>query len=197
MSDRDVVIRVENISKLYRLGEVGTGSLAHDVNRWWRKVRGKENPYLKIGEVNDRTKPAARAVASNESRVTGEEGPGAVASYWSRVKTNPPLDPPPATSYPLQRRQAHPPPVTRYSVGDASATRYSADRRFCIRYQLLATRYGIAQRCFVAGGRHGVSSGIDRPRAQRAELTTAAASALDSGRSTQPVDELLAVASSS
>ena len=56
MSDRDVVIRVEGVSKLYRLGEVGTGSLAHDVNRWWHKVRGKEDPYLKIGEVNDRTK---------------------------------------------------------------------------------------------------------------------------------------------
>jgi hypothetical protein len=52
----DIVIRVENISKLYRLGEVGTGSLAHDVNRWWHRVRGKEDPYLKIGEVNDRTK---------------------------------------------------------------------------------------------------------------------------------------------
>ena len=57
----DVVIRVENISKLYRLGEVGTGSLAHDVNRWWHKVRGKEDPYLKIGEVNDRTKPVSSA----------------------------------------------------------------------------------------------------------------------------------------
>ena len=34
MSDRDVVIRVEGVSKLYRLGEVGTGSLAHDVNRF-------------------------------------------------------------------------------------------------------------------------------------------------------------------
>ena len=52
----ETVIRVEKISKLYRLGEVGTGSLAHDVNRWWHKVRGKEDPYLKIGEVNDRTK---------------------------------------------------------------------------------------------------------------------------------------------
>jgi len=52
----DVVIRVEGVSKLYRLGEVGTGSLAHDVNRWWHRVRGKEDPYLKIGEVNDRTK---------------------------------------------------------------------------------------------------------------------------------------------
>ena len=62
----DVVIRVENISKLYRLGEVGTGSLAHDVNRWWHKVRGKEDPYLKIGEVNDRTKTVS-SVQSPES----------------------------------------------------------------------------------------------------------------------------------
>ncbi|RYD82614.1 MAG: ABC transporter ATP-binding protein [Sphingobacteriales bacterium] len=50
----DVVIKVENISKQYRLGTVGTGSLAHDLNRTWHKVRGKEDPYLKIGEVNDR-----------------------------------------------------------------------------------------------------------------------------------------------
>jgi hypothetical protein len=57
----DTVIRVENISKLYRLGEVGTGSLAHDVNRWWHRVRGKEDPYLNIGEVNDRTKPVSSA----------------------------------------------------------------------------------------------------------------------------------------
>jgi lipopolysaccharide transport system ATP-binding protein len=48
------VIKVENISKQYRLGNVGTGALAHDVNKWWHKVRGKENPYLKIGETNDR-----------------------------------------------------------------------------------------------------------------------------------------------
>jgi lipopolysaccharide transport system ATP-binding protein len=49
-----VVIKVENLSKQYRLGEVGTGALAHDLNKWWHKVRGKENPYLKIGETNDR-----------------------------------------------------------------------------------------------------------------------------------------------
>jgi len=51
----NTVIKVENISKQYRLGEVGTGSLSHDVNRWWHKVRGKEDPYLKIGDSNDRT----------------------------------------------------------------------------------------------------------------------------------------------
>lgn len=49
------VIKVENLSKLYRLGVVGTGTLSHDLNRWWHQVRGKEDPYLKIGEENDRT----------------------------------------------------------------------------------------------------------------------------------------------
>lgn len=49
------VIRVEHLSKQYRLGLVGTGTLSHDLNRWWYRVRGKEDPYLKIGEVNDRT----------------------------------------------------------------------------------------------------------------------------------------------
>ena len=49
------VIKVENLSKQYRLGQVGTGSLAHDLNRGWHKLRGKEDPYLKIGEANDRS----------------------------------------------------------------------------------------------------------------------------------------------
>lgn len=52
------VIKVEALSKLYRLGEVGTGSLAHDVNRWWHRIRGKEDPYTQVGQVNDRTKKA-------------------------------------------------------------------------------------------------------------------------------------------
>jgi lipopolysaccharide transport system ATP-binding protein len=50
-----VVIKVESLSKQYRLGQVGTGTISHDVNRWWHKIRGKEDPYLKIGESNDRT----------------------------------------------------------------------------------------------------------------------------------------------
>jgi lipopolysaccharide transport system ATP-binding protein len=49
------VIEVEDLSKLYRLGEVGTGTLQHDINRWWHRVRGKEDPYAKVGRVNDRT----------------------------------------------------------------------------------------------------------------------------------------------
>jgi lipopolysaccharide transport system ATP-binding protein len=41
------VIKVDNLSKQYRLGLVGTGTLSHDLNRWWHRVRGKEDPYLK------------------------------------------------------------------------------------------------------------------------------------------------------
>lgn len=50
------VIKVENLSKQYRLGEVGTGTISHDLNRWWHKIQGKEDPYLRIGESNDRSK---------------------------------------------------------------------------------------------------------------------------------------------
>lgn len=50
----DVVIKVENLYKQYRLGETGTGTLSHDLNRFWHKLRGKEDPYLKIGEENNR-----------------------------------------------------------------------------------------------------------------------------------------------
>ena len=52
---KDVILKAENISKQYRLGQVGTGTLSHDLNRWWHQVRGKENPYLKIGDTNDRS----------------------------------------------------------------------------------------------------------------------------------------------
>ncbi|WCO02524.1 ABC transporter ATP-binding protein [Psychroserpens ponticola] len=51
----DVILKAENISKQYRLGIVGTGTVSHDLNRWWNKIRGKEDPYLKIGESNDRS----------------------------------------------------------------------------------------------------------------------------------------------
>lgn len=51
----DIILKVENISKQYRLGLVGTGTISHDLNRWWRKTIGKEDPYLKIAEVNDRS----------------------------------------------------------------------------------------------------------------------------------------------
>ena len=48
-------IKIESVSKLYRLGTVGTGTMAHDLNRWWHQIRGKEDPYAKVGQLNDRT----------------------------------------------------------------------------------------------------------------------------------------------
>ena len=55
----DVILKVEDISKQYRLGLVGTGTLSHDINRLWHKIRGKEDPYLKVGAVNDRSEKAS------------------------------------------------------------------------------------------------------------------------------------------
>jgi len=52
---KNIILKAENISKQYRLGTVGTGTLKHDLNRWWHQIRGKEDPYLKIGETNDRS----------------------------------------------------------------------------------------------------------------------------------------------
>lgn len=50
------VIKVENVSKQYRLGYVGSNTIRDDLSRWWHGVLGKENPMLKIGESNDRSK---------------------------------------------------------------------------------------------------------------------------------------------
>ena len=50
-----IILKAENISKQYRLGVIGTGTISHDLNRWWHHVRGKDDPYLKIGEENNRS----------------------------------------------------------------------------------------------------------------------------------------------
>lgn len=53
----EIAIQFDHIGKLYQLGLVGTGTLSHDLNRWWKTVvLRKEDPYLKIGETNDRAK---------------------------------------------------------------------------------------------------------------------------------------------
>jgi lipopolysaccharide transport system ATP-binding protein len=48
-------IKVENLSKAYQLGDFGTGTISRDLERYWARLRGKEDPFLKIGETNDRT----------------------------------------------------------------------------------------------------------------------------------------------
>lgn len=49
------VIEVENLSKAYRLGQINSGTLSQDLSRRWALLRGKEDPFLKVGETNDRT----------------------------------------------------------------------------------------------------------------------------------------------
>lgn len=49
------VIEVQNLSKMYRLGQFNTGALSQDIHRWFALARGKEDPFLKVGEKNDRT----------------------------------------------------------------------------------------------------------------------------------------------
>eukprot|EP01136_Pigoraptor_vietnamica_P024726 Opistho-1_new@78003 len=52
----DPIIKVENLSKAYQLGQFSTGTLSRDLERWWADIRGKEDPFLKIGETNYRDK---------------------------------------------------------------------------------------------------------------------------------------------
>lgn len=53
----NIAISFDNVGKMYRLGRVGTGTLSHDLNRWWTTtILRKEDPFLKIGEINDRSK---------------------------------------------------------------------------------------------------------------------------------------------
>ncbi|MBL0012850.1 MAG: ABC transporter ATP-binding protein [Flavobacterium sp.] len=52
----EIVIKAENLSKAYQIGQIGTGTISRDLERFWTtKVRGKEDPFLKIGEANDRS----------------------------------------------------------------------------------------------------------------------------------------------
>lgn len=54
----NIILKIENLSKQYRLGLVGTGTMGDDLKRWWYNVRGKEDPFLKIGDVNNRATKA-------------------------------------------------------------------------------------------------------------------------------------------
>lgn len=66
------VIKVENISKEYRLGEVGTGTISRDLNSWWAKMRGKENPNLQINLVEKLQKEFVHKALSDISFTVNE-----------------------------------------------------------------------------------------------------------------------------
>ena len=49
-----IVVSAENVSKAYQLGQINTGTLSNDLKRWYAKKRGKEDPFLQVGEENER-----------------------------------------------------------------------------------------------------------------------------------------------
>ncbi|RYF10927.1 MAG: ABC transporter ATP-binding protein, partial [Flavobacteriales bacterium] len=51
----NIAIKVEDLSKAYQLGQIGTGTISRDLERWYARIRGKEDPFLRIGETNDRS----------------------------------------------------------------------------------------------------------------------------------------------
>ncbi len=59
----NIAIKVENLSKIYRLGEIGTGTISRDMERWFKiRILKQEDPFLKIGETNDRANKGASDV---------------------------------------------------------------------------------------------------------------------------------------
>ena len=70
------IIQVENLSKQYRLGQVGTGTIKDDLKRWWHRIRGKEDPFLTIGDINDRTAPLSLSKGLSKGLAKGKaKGP--------------------------------------------------------------------------------------------------------------------------
>ena len=57
-----IAIKVENLSKAYQLGQIGTGTISRDLERWYARMRGKEDPYLKIGESNHQNTRSERDI---------------------------------------------------------------------------------------------------------------------------------------
>jgi len=70
----NTVISIENLSKAYHLGQIGTGTLSRDISVWWAKVRGKPNPYLKIDETDHGNRDGETIWALKDVNFTVERG---------------------------------------------------------------------------------------------------------------------------
>ncbi len=68
------VISVENLSKSYQLGQIGTGTFAHDLNVWWAKLHGKPNPMLRIGETDHGNRDGEELWALKNVSFTVQQG---------------------------------------------------------------------------------------------------------------------------
>jgi lipopolysaccharide transport system ATP-binding protein len=69
-----IVISVENLSKAYQLGQINTGTLSRDIEVWWARLRGKPNPFLKIGEKDHGNRQGETLWALRDVSFTVEQG---------------------------------------------------------------------------------------------------------------------------
>lgn len=49
-NNREIAIKISNVKKMYKLGQIGGGTLQADIQSWWARKRGKEDPNVKIGQ---------------------------------------------------------------------------------------------------------------------------------------------------
>jgi lipopolysaccharide transport system ATP-binding protein len=83
------VIEVDDVWKKYRLGIIGTGSLRHDFDRWWHRIRGKPDPHATVEETaNQRTEAAvtAKAWSSDGAAELGDDEMWALRGVSFEVK---------------------------------------------------------------------------------------------------------------
>ncbi len=74
---KEPVIKVENLSKAYQIGQIGTGTISRDLERFWiTKIRKKEDPFLKIGETNDRSTKGESDIVWSLRDINFEVGQG-------------------------------------------------------------------------------------------------------------------------
>ncbi len=79
-----IAIKAENLGKAYQLGQIGTGTISRDIERWYAKIRGKEDPFLRIGESNDRSKAGSSDIVWSLKDINFEIEEGAAVGIIGR-----------------------------------------------------------------------------------------------------------------
>ncbi len=70
----DIAISIENVSKSYRLGVIGTGTFYGDLKRWWARQLGKPDPYLKLGQVDHGNRDGQTIWAVKDVNISIKQG---------------------------------------------------------------------------------------------------------------------------
>src|SRR6059058_3209748 len=65
------VVEVDDVWKKYRLGIIGTGTLRHDFERWWHRVRGKPDPYSKVDQRSEIRNRKSELATNVDHRLSG------------------------------------------------------------------------------------------------------------------------------